>query len=228
MLSFLRSKIFTTFAGFTNNNRRQSSEWVCKLNNWLRERSSIATARLELGKNLSAVLRNNGQILYEHLDIKEPESDEVLVSISYVGLSSKDLKLIDRESQSLSRPIIIGREASGIIEAIGSDVTDFQIGDRVALEATFGCDDCPSCRRGHYNTCLNGMTMSSPPTDGALSAYRIHKSSYCHKLPFEVNLEEGVLIEPFAQAVHACQVIDIRRGDRVLIIGANISGKSDS
>ena len=79
------------------------------------------------------------------------EPDEVLVAVAGVGICHTDLTAIDG-TVPLPTPFVVGHEGSGVIEAVGSDVVDLAVGDRVVL--TFDhCRECASCRSGHPAYC---------------------------------------------------------------------------
>ena len=97
------------------------------------------------------------------------ESDEVLVSIAGVGICHTDLTAING-TVPLPTPFVVGHEGAGVVEAVGSGVTELGVGDHVVL--TFDhCRECASCRSGHPAYCelfaaLNyfGTRLDGTPT----------------------------------------------------------------
>jgi L-iditol 2-dehydrogenase len=65
---------------------------------------------------------------------------------------------------------------------------------------------------------------ATPPVDGNLSRYYVHDADFCYKLPDNVSLDEGALMEPLSVGVHACKRANVRFGDVVLILGAGPIG----
>jgi L-iditol 2-dehydrogenase len=63
-----------------------------------------------------------------------------------------------------------------------------------------------------------------PPYNGSLCRYFNHAADFCFKLPDNMSLEEGALMEPLAVAVHACQRAGVSRGKSVLVCGAGPIG----
>lgn len=91
----------------------------------------------------AAVLRQpNGKVRIETVDLAEPKHNELLVKIAACGVCHTDAVQITGAEYY---PIILGHEASGIVEAIGDGVTDFQIGDHVALSYN-SCGECEACK----------------------------------------------------------------------------------
>jgi D-xylulose reductase len=126
---------------------------------------------------------------------------------------------------SASQPLIMGHEASGIVDEVGPAVSDLKAGDRVAIEPGYPCRRCEACKRGQYNLCQDMRFAASPPDDhGTLTRLFRVPGDFCYKLPDGVGLEEAVLVEPLAVAVHAAKAADIRHGDTVVVFGSGTVG----
>jgi len=120
--------------------------------------------------------------------------------------------------------MVLGHEASGVVEAVGEGVHGFEKGDRVAMEPGVSCGKCSQCRRGRYNLCPHMRFFASPPVNGALCRLVTHDASLCFKLPNHVTLEEGAMLEPLSVGVHACRRANLTGGQRVLILGSGPIG----
>ena len=115
-------------------------------------------------------------------------------------------------------PVTLGHEFSGRIVALGSAVTGFNIGDRVAADACWRCGNCAACRSGQYNLCPSGGSVGLASDGGFASTVRI--PAYCAvPLPDEVSDEAGALLEPLAVALHALDRGRARAGDSVVVLG---------
>ncbi|KAJ3297590.1 hypothetical protein HK104_000330 [Borealophlyctis nickersoniae] len=77
---------------------------------------------------------------------------------------------------------------------------------------------------GRYNLCPAVRFCATPPIDGNLRRYYTHDANMCYKLPSNVSLEQGALLEPLAVGVHACNKAHISVGDTVLVCGAGPIG----
>ena len=119
----------------------------------------------------------------------------------------------------------MGHEASGVVHVVGSSITTLQPGDRVAIEPGYPCRRCKTCKAGRYNFCPSMTFAASPPAShGTLRKYFKIPSDFCYKLPADTGLDEGVLVEPLAVAVHVARQADIRVGMNVVVFGAGTIG----
>merc|ERR1711887_24337 len=120
--------------------------------------------------------------------------------------------------------MILGHEAAGVVAKVGSNVTNLKAGDRVAIEPGVPCRMCNFCKTGVYNLCLDMKFCATPPIHGNLCRHYVHAADFCYKLPPNMSLEEGALMEPLAVGVHACRRAGVSLGKRVLICGAGPIG----
>lgn len=120
---------------------------------------------------------------------------------------------------------VLGHESSGIVTAVGSEVTSLKVGDRVALEPGQSCGACFLCKDGQYNHCKEMIFAATPPYDGTLATYYNLQSGLAHKIPDHMTLEEASLMEPLSVAVQAA----VRQGNvkamsNVVVFGAGPVG----
>src|SRR5262245_20776978 len=95
---------------------------------------------------------------YRNLQIAElptPEEGayEVLVRVAACGICGSDVHGYDGSSGRRIPPLVMGHEAAGVVEAVGSAVRNFVRGDRVTFDSTVYCRECANCRRGDVNLC---------------------------------------------------------------------------
>jgi D-xylulose reductase len=124
----------------------------------------------------------------------------------------------------VEKPMVLGHESAGIVVEIGSKVTTLKEGDRVAMEPGVPCRRCNRCKEGKYNLCLEMAFAATPPYDGTLAGYYALPEDFCYKLPENVSLEEGALVEPLAVAVHITKQSNVKHGDSVVVFGAGPVG----
>lgn len=106
----------------------------------------------------AAVLRAvGGSFTIEPILISPPRGDEVLVRIVGVGVCHTDV--VCRDSFPVPLPIILGHEGSGIIEAVGDQVTSLKPGDHVVLSFN-SCGHCYNCDHGEPASCLQMLPLN--------------------------------------------------------------------
>merc|ERR1712073_279862 len=177
--------------------------------------------------NLTAILYKTDDIRLEQQDIAEPAPDQVLLKMDSVGICGSDVHYWTHGAIGdfvVKAPMVLGHEAAGVVAKLGSNVTNLKVGDRVAIEPGVPCGGCSYSKSGAYNLCINMKFCATPPVHGNLARYHAHSADYCYKLPDNVSLEEGALMEPLAVGVHACRRAGVCIGKRVLICGAGPIG----
>jgi len=80
------------------------------------------------------------------------------------------------------------------------------------------------CLGGHYNLCPEMRFAATPPYDGTLTGFWAAPADFCYKLPENVSLQEGALIEPLAVAVHIVRQASVTPGQSVVVMGAGPVG----
>jgi len=176
---------------------------------------------------LCAVLNKPGEVVLERRPIPRPGPGEVLVRIRRVGVCGSDIHYFTHGhigNHIVRSPMILGHEAAGEIVALGSNVDERQVGERVALEPGWTCGKCAFCRSGHYNLCPDVVFMATPPYDGAFREYVAWPASYCFPLPNNMSYEDGAMMEPLAVGLWAAERGQVRPGDSVAIFGSGTIG----
>jgi 6-hydroxycyclohex-1-ene-1-carbonyl-CoA dehydrogenase len=151
----------------------------------------------------------------------EIQPDEILVRVAACGLCHTDLHYIDHNVPTFKKPpVILGHEASGIVERVGPKADSFKAGDRVLIPAVLTCGECALCRSGRSNICEK-MRMYGNHIDGAFAEYVAAPARQTFKLPDSIPLEEACIIgDAITTAFHA--VVNrgrVRPGDTVAVFG---------
>lgn len=156
----------------------------------------------------------------EKPDIKN--EDDVLIRVKSVGVCGSDIHYY-REGRIgnfiVKEPLILGHESSGIVEKVGKNVKNVKEGDKVAIEPQVPCRKCDYCKEGRYNLCSDVKFFATPPVNGTFCEYIVHPSDFVYKLPENISLDEGSLIEPLSVGIHAADLIDLKPGERVIVSG---------
>jgi 2-desacetyl-2-hydroxyethyl bacteriochlorophyllide A dehydrogenase len=148
--------------------------------------------------------------------------DEVVVQVSRCGICGTDVHIYRNEYMS-NFPVIPGHEFGGVIVEVGKAVTDFKVGDRVAVDPNLYCGHCDMCRNEMANHCLNwqGVGITRP---GGFAEFVAAPARACYHLPASLSDAQVAFIEPLACVVHAMKRIRILPADPVLILGAGPMG----
>jgi S-(hydroxymethyl)glutathione dehydrogenase/alcohol dehydrogenase len=130
----------------------------------------------------------------EAIDIDKPLAREVIVRTVATGVCHSDLHIVDGIGRfSLDRPIVLGHEGAGVVEAVGKDVTSVKPGDHVVACLSGFCGNCPQCLSGHPNLCVGGIVTrgaSDPPRlsqGGQPLSQFIGISSYAERMLLHEN-----------------------------------------
>src|SRR4051794_22339413 len=175
----------------------------------------------------SLLLREHEVTVDDAAEIPTPGPTQVLIEVAAVGICGSDVHYFDHGRIAdfvVREPLVLGHEASGTIRAIGSAVTDREIGQRVALEPQETCGRCAQCLAGRYNLCPDVRFFATPPIHGAFAQYVVLEAHRAHPVPDSLSDEAAALIEPLSVGVWANQKAGVQPGDRVLVTGAGPVG----
>ncbi|MCM6761246.1 NAD(P)-dependent alcohol dehydrogenase [Rathayibacter sp. ZW T2_19] len=175
----------------------------------------------------ASVLVRQGKLALEERAVPTPAHDEVLVQVHSVGVCGSDVHYYKHGRIAdfiVDAPMILGHEASGRIVAVGSDVDDARIGERVAIEPQRPCRSCEFCREGAYNLCPSMKFYATPPIDGAFCEYVLIQDDFAYAVPDSISDHAAALMEPLSVGIAAAQKGGIKVGDTVLIAGGGPIG----
>ena len=149
---------------------------------------------------------------------------DALIAVEAVGLCGSDIHFYLGDYPYVNYPRTQGHEFVGSIEEIGAEVTDLEVGQRVAVEPLLPCGTCLPCRRGHSNCCTRMQTVGVQVDGGlceriALPAANLYPTG---DLPPDV----AVLSEPLSIAEHAVARSRVEAGDQVVVFGAGPVGQA--
>ena len=159
--------------------------------------------------------------------VPEPGPGEVLVRVKSVGVCGSDIHYFEHGRIAdfvVEGPLVLGHEASGVVEGLGDGVQDLAQGTTVAMEPGVPCGACHECRSGRYNLCPDVEFFATPPIDGAFCEYVVLPRSFVHPVPAHVSFDAAALVEPLSVGVWACQKANVSLGTRVVITGCGPIG----
>ena len=170
---------------------------------------------------------------YKHLEIATlpvpvPGPFDVLVQVAACGICGSDVHGYDGTSGRRIPPIVMGHEAAGVVAGVGSEVSEFAVGDRVTFDSTVYCGVCDFCRNGEVNLCDNrqvvGVSCGDYSRAGAFAEYVAVPARIVYKLPDKLAFSEAAMLEAVSVALHAVAVSDVKGGETALVIGAGMIG----
>ncbi len=157
-----------------------------------------------------------------------PGPGNVLVRVMAVAICGSDAHGYTGTTGRRLPPVVMGHEASGVIEAVGPGVHGWSAEARVTFDSIVWCGRCVPCGRGQTNLCETRQTfgVSTPAfrRDGAMAEFVEVPARLLYLLPDEVSFDAGAMVEPAAVAMHAARISGIEPGDMVVVVGAGVIG----
>jgi len=157
-------------------------------------------------------------------------NNEILVKVKSAGICGTDLRMIRNGVPGIGEqtPRTLGHEISGVIEEVGTGVSGYRVGDRVALAPNMGCGICDECVKSDYHLCAN-YTAVGVQLNGGFAEYVVIPETAVRfgnlaPIPEHVSFEAAALVEPLSCVYNGILQCPIRLGDDVLIIGAGPIG----
>ncbi|WP_203333671.1 zinc-binding alcohol dehydrogenase family protein [Planococcus beigongshangi] len=150
------------------------------------------------------------------------KQSEVKVSIKRVGICGTDIHAFGGNQPFFTYPRVLGHELSGVIEEVGSEVSNLQKGDLVAILPYINCDECSACQNGKTNCCKK-MQVLGVHIEGGMAESIIVPSLNVFPVN-QLSLEMASIVEPLSIGAHAVRRSEIQTGECVLIIGAGPIG----
>ena len=176
-------------------------------------------------------------------DVPEPtiqDPTDALVRLTASAICGTDLHFVRGSMSGMKPGTILGHEGVGVIEELGDDVRNLEVGDRVVVCSTIGCGSCTYCRAGYYAQCLNANPngpdagtafFGGPEATGPFDGLQAEKARIpyahvtCVKLPDEVGDDDALLCSDiFPTAWFGARLAEIKAGDIVAVFGCGPVG----
>lgn len=185
----------------------------------------------------AAVLRAVGTpMTIETVDLEGPRPEEVRIRVAASGLCHSDYHVISGDIGS-AFPVVLGHEASGIVEAVGADVRGFKAGDRVVTCMSIYCGHCRPCQSGHNHLCSDKPVRIDPQANSPIRQNGAPIQQFCNLGAFAEEmvvhqsavskLPEGMPLD--VASVLGCAVLtgigavtegaQVRPGSSVVVLG---------
>lgn len=168
------------------------------------------------------VFRAPGDLVLDDLPLPSPGPGEIRVRPQSVGICGTDTHILRGEFPA-ARPVVLGHEIAGVVEALGAGVNTLREGDLVTIEPHVYCTSCRYCRQGQEHLCLEKRAFGVH-LHGGLAEAVVVPSRTAYRLPPGFDARLGCLAEPAACCIHGMDRLSPRSGAPLLIIGAGPAG----
>jgi L-iditol 2-dehydrogenase len=173
----------------------------------------------------AAVYRGVNDVRLETVPVPKIGPGEMLVRVHSCGVCGTDLKKISTGSHSAPR--IFGHETSGVVAAVGKDVTEYRPGDRIMVFHHIPCRECFYCQNKTFAQCAIykkvGCTAGFEPSGGGFAEYvRVMDWIVQYgtvRIPENVSFEQACFVEPVNTCLKGICALNLRPGESVLTIG---------
>lgn len=152
---------------------------------------------------------------------------DVVVEVSHCGVCGTDLHAF--AGGGFQAPGNCGHEWVGRVSAVGSDVVDLRVGDRVVGAVPSPCGSCAPCTSGHEDFCATALMVAAcldpgAPPHGAFAARLAVSAGRVITVPPGLSDEEAAMVEPATVAFRAVRRSGVGPGDRCVVLGAGPIG----
>ena len=178
----------------------------------------------------AARLRGPQDLRIEEVAVPEIGPDEMLVRVRAAHLCGTDIRMYRHGTRAatIEAPLIPGHEISGTIERLGSSVSGYREGMRVAVAPNMGCGKCDVCAGGNTQLCPRSRALGVT-LDGAFAelmkvpAEAVIQGNVS-PIPDGVSFAAAALAEPLSCVYNSFERCGARPGDTVLVIGGGPIG----
>ena len=153
-----------------------------------------------------------------------PGSGQVRIRVAYTGICGTDLHVYHGDMDArVTVPCVMGHEMSGRVADVGAGADGWQAGDQVTVMPVDWCGQCPACRAGHTHLCHRLTFLGIDATGSMQSSWTVPARTLI-RLPDDLVLDWGALVEPTAVAVHDVRRAGLQPGEKALVVGGGPIG----
>ena len=174
----------------------------------------------------AAVLNKAEDLKIIDLEMPKARDGEIIMKVKSALTCGTDVKTFRRGHPTIpfgGNKVAFGHEGSGIVYEVGSGVSNFKVGDRIAAHNTAPCHSCYSCRVGDYSMCDDLKQMRGTWAEYVRIPAEIVKENV-FKIPDDMSHKQAALLEPLSCAVYGVDLSDIKLGDTVVVNGCGPIG----
>ena len=163
----------------------------------------------------------NEMTVEEQPNPPDPGPGELILQPEAVGICGSEVEGYVGHMKNRVPPLVMGHEFAGTVIATGEGAQDLQ-GARVAVNPLSGCGECRLCRAGDTNLCADRVLVGVH-VPGAFADFVKVRAADARRLPDDVSMRVGALMEPLANGVHAVRLAP-PGAERTVVIGAGTIG----
>jgi acryloyl-coenzyme A reductase len=172
---------------------------------------------------MKAVLLTTHKQQLELRDEQTPNlgTDEILIRVEAAGVCFKDILIVDGFQPRVKLPIVLGHECAGRIQAIGSGVTGFAVGDRVCSLPYIPCGACKFCLSDRENICRSRKWLGEDQNGAYAQSVRSHMNAVI-RIPEEVGINAAAAATcVLGTVIHGLKrLANLKPRQTVLVTGA--------
>ncbi|MGA0108435.1 MAG: zinc-dependent alcohol dehydrogenase family protein [Candidatus Nanopelagicales bacterium] len=170
----------------------------------------------------AVVLNDINDLVLTKLPTPSPGPGEVLIQVLACGICGTDRHIYKGEYPS-KKPVVLGHEFGGRITSLGSEVSEFKIGDLVSVDPNIVCGLCEDCLAKRTAFCPK-LTALGVNTHGGLAEYALVPRTQIYKVPENLNPNYLAFIEPLACTIRGFDLGNLQGGEKVAILGGGVIG----
>ncbi|MFC2023918.1 zinc-dependent alcohol dehydrogenase family protein [Chloroflexota bacterium] len=163
-------------------------------------------------------------LLLMNWPMPEPGPGELLLRVRVCGVCHTDLHLVEGEIDTPKLPVVPGHQVIARVEALGTGVTRFAVGDRVGVPWLYSaCGECGYCRRDLENLC-DGARFTGQHVDGGFAEFMVAPAEFAYLIP-EAFLDEQAapLLCAGIIGYRSLRLSEVKPGDRLGLYGFGAS-----
>ena len=175
----------------------------------------------------AAVVKSNSNIEIKNIENQSVGPGDILVKMRACGICGSDVeKVFGKYGQPSMR---LGHEPAGTIMEVGSEISNFSVGDRVFTHHHVACysDDCHECNHGNETMCKKYYESNLEPC-GLADEYIVPEWNVKHggvlKIPDSMSFEDAAMIEPLACCIRAWNKFTHKNNDSIAVLGIGPTG----
>ncbi len=169
---------------------------------------------------MAAVLYGKESLRVEPVAVPQIGKGDVLVRVKAALTCGTDVKVFRRgyHARMIVPPALFGHELAGDIVAVGEEVTNFAVGQRVVAANSAPCLDCFYCQRDAENLCEDLLFNNGAYAEYIRIPSRIVQRNL-YEIPAHVSYRDAALVEPLACVIRGFEETGVKHGDNVVVLG---------